>query len=101
MTSIKSALQSAAGQLQKISEEYKLEAEILLMFTLEKPRSYLHAWPEKILTQKQLENFLRASTEELKNFARLTGNNDVHQLSKEDLCTTNSEISNNTDVEHV
>ena len=57
MTSIKTALQSAAGQLQNISEENKLEAEILLMFVLQKPRSYLHAWPEKKLSEKQLNNY--------------------------------------------
>ena len=49
----------------------------------------------------KLENFLRVSTEELKNFARLTGNDDVHKLSIRDLCTTNSEISNHTAIEHV
>ncbi len=50
---------------------------------------------------KRLENFLRVSTEELKDFARLTGNNNVHGLSIHDLCTTNSEISNHTEIEHV
>ena len=50
---------------------------------------------------KKLENFLRVSTEELKDFARLTGNDDVHKLSIQDLCTTNSEISNHTAIEHV
>lgn len=50
---------------------------------------------------KKLENFLRVSTEELKNFARLTGNDDVHKLSISDLCTANSEISSHTDIEHV
>jgi glutamate synthase domain-containing protein 2 len=50
---------------------------------------------------KGLENFLRASTEELRDFARLTGNDDVHKLSFRDLCTTNSEISNYSDIEHV
>ena len=48
-----------------------------------------------------LESFLRVSTDELKNFARLTGNDDVHKLSLRDLCTTNSEISNHTEIEHV
>jgi glutamate synthase domain-containing protein 2 len=48
-----------------------------------------------------LENFLRVSTEELAMFTRLTGNDDVHQLSLRDLCTTNSEISRYTAVEHV
>ena len=50
---------------------------------------------------KGLENYLRVSTEELRNFARLTGNKDVHDLSVANLCTTNSEISNHTDIEHV
>jgi len=49
----------------------------------------------------QLENYLRASTEEIKDFARLTGNDDVHKLGVQDLCTTNSEISNHTAIEHV
>lgn len=50
---------------------------------------------------KRLENFLRTSTEELKDFARLTGNNDVHDLTMKDLCTTNSEVSNHTKIKHV
>jgi glutamate synthase domain-containing protein 2 len=50
---------------------------------------------------KQLENFLQVSTEELKDFARLTGKDDVHKLSIQDLCTTNSEISGHTEIEHV
>jgi len=50
---------------------------------------------------KRLENFLRVTNNELKDFARLTGNGDVHKLSIEDLCTTNSEISEHTEIEHV
>jgi len=50
---------------------------------------------------KRLENFLRVTTHELQDFARLTGNSDVHRLSTHDLCTTNSEISNHTEIEHV
>jgi hypothetical protein len=46
-------------------------------------------------------NYLRVSTDELREFARLTGNDDVHGLCVRDLCTTNSEISNHTDIEHV
>ena len=49
----------------------------------------------------RLANFLRVCTEELKDFARLTGNDDIHLLSLNDLCTTNSEISGHTDIEHV
>ena len=50
---------------------------------------------------KGLENFLRVTTEELKDFARLTGNDDVHKLSIRDLCTPSSEISDHTDIEHI
>ncbi|WP_440952400.1 glutamate synthase-related protein [Methanococcoides sp. FTZ1] len=53
------------------------------------------------ISAKKLENFLRVSTEELQNFARITGNDDVHKLSINDLCTTNSEISDHTEIEHV
>jgi glutamate synthase domain-containing protein 2 len=49
----------------------------------------------------QLHNFLKVSTNELKDFARLTGNNSVHGLSIQDLCTTNSEISDHTQIRHV
>ena len=48
----------------------------------------------------RLENFLRVCTEELKTFARLSGNDDIHKLAIRDICTTSLEISNCTDVEH-
>ena len=50
---------------------------------------------------QMLGNFLRVSMEELKDFARLTGNDDIHKLSMNDLCTANSEIANFTEIEHV
>jgi glutamate synthase domain-containing protein 2 len=50
---------------------------------------------------QRLENFLKVTNEELKDFARLTGNNDIHKLAMQDLCTTNSEISGYTEIEHV
>jgi glutamate synthase domain-containing protein 2 len=53
------------------------------------------------ISARKLENFLRVSTGELQHFARLTGNNDVHGLSVDDLCTTSSEICGHTNIEHV
>jgi len=50
---------------------------------------------------ERLANFLRVSTDELKAFARLTGHADVHGLHVLDLCTTNTEISEHTPIEHV
>lgn len=48
-----------------------------------------------------LANFIEVCTAELKDFARLTGNDNLHKLSLSDICTTNSEISNHTAIVHV
>ncbi|MBE0521541.1 MAG: rubredoxin [Candidatus Methanoperedenaceae archaeon] len=53
------------------------------------------------ISARKLENFLSVSTWEMKDFARLTGNDDVHDIGVSDLCTTNSEISNHTGIPHV
>lgn len=50
---------------------------------------------------RRLENFLQVTTRELIDFARLTGNRRIHDMSVSDLCTVNSEISGYTRVEHV
>ncbi|MCW3807575.1 glutamate synthase-related protein [Plebeiibacterium marinum] len=50
---------------------------------------------------KRIENFLKVSSAELKDFARITGNVDVHGMDIKDVCTTNSEISDYTDIDHV
>ena len=49
---------------------------------------------------KRVENYLKCSAEELRTFARITGNTDIHGLSVEDLCTINKDISNYTGIAH-
>ncbi len=49
----------------------------------------------------RVANFLNVSLEELKMFARVSGHDDVHALSVDDLCTVNSEISGHTNIPHV
>ena len=49
---------------------------------------------------KRVENYLAVTLEELKTFARITGHENVHQLSVEDLCTINREISEFTNIPH-
>ncbi len=53
------------------------------------------------LSAKRVENFFRATTHELADFARLTGHTDIHDLSISDLRTTSSEISNHSPIAHV
>lgn len=49
---------------------------------------------------KRVENYLKCSAEELKIFARITGNADIHGLSIDDLCTVSEEISEHTNIAH-
>lgn len=49
---------------------------------------------------KRLTNYLNASLEEVKTFARITGHNDIHDLNTDDLVTFNSEISDYTNIKH-
>ena len=49
---------------------------------------------------KRVENYLHCSAEELKTFARITGNVDIHGLSVDDLCTVSEELSEHTNIAH-
>lgn len=49
----------------------------------------------------RVANFLNVAVEELKMFARVSGHDDVHGLTVDDLCTVNSELSNYTNIPHV
>ena len=48
----------------------------------------------------RVANFLNVTLEELKMFARITGHERLHDLSAEDLCTVNREISEFTNIVH-
>ena len=49
---------------------------------------------------QRVANFLKVSFEELKTFARVTGNSDVHGLSMDNLITTDKDISLYTGMRH-
>ncbi len=55
---------------------------------------------ENTTSADAVANFISCSLEELKDFARMTGHNSVHQFEVGDLVTVNSEISDHTDIEH-
>lgn len=50
---------------------------------------------------QRVANYLNISLQELRTFARITGHDDIHDLSSEDLCTVNREISEYTNIAHV
>lgn len=47
-TTLRELLADAARQLADVSQSPRLDAELLLAAALKRPRSYLHAWPERI-----------------------------------------------------
>ena len=49
---------------------------------------------------RRVGNFLNTSLAELKMFARITGHENLHDLSTDDLCTINREISEHTNIPH-
>lgn len=57
--SIEACLAHAKVQLEraKLVEKPTLEAEILLAFVLQKPRSYFYTWPAHLLDQASLQQF--------------------------------------------
>lgn len=56
LPTIKNALHRATGALVA-SESSELDAEVLLARALDKPRSHLRAWPEKILSKNESKHF--------------------------------------------
>lgn len=56
-SSIHQVLRRAENELAAIADHAMLEAEILLAHVLQKPRSFLHAWPQQVLTEAQLTQF--------------------------------------------
>ncbi len=50
---------------------------------------------------QRVANYLNGTAEELRMFTRITGHEDIHDLSLNDICTTNSEISDYTSIKHV
>lgn len=55
--------------------------------------------PEDAAAQR-VGNFLNVSLEEIKTFARITGHDNIHDMTVEDLCTISREISEFTNIPH-
>lgn len=50
---------------------------------------------------ERLTNYLTALNDELKTFSRITGHYNIHDISLDDIATTNKEISDYTNIDHV
>src|SRR5579883_886559 len=56
---IQDALQQAKEKMRSVTDQPMFEAELLLAHVLKKPRPYLYAWPEQVLSEAALTQFLR------------------------------------------
>ena len=89
-----SALLAAACQQYRICGTGQCPMGIATQDPILRKRLQIDAAAERVA------NFFNVSLAELETFARMCGHKNLHDLSVEDLCTTNSEISNFTNISH-
>ncbi len=77
------AIGYARQLFEPISDSAKLDAELLLVKCLQKPRSYLYSWPEKTLPEKAWSDFQKLVEQRLKPtpIAYLLGEREFYSLS--------------------
>ena len=83
--SVKNAIATGANLLASSSDSAKLDAQVLLLNILQKPRSYLFTWPEKQLTDEQYQAFQRACERRLQGepVSHITGCREFWSLQLE------------------
>lgn len=57
MLTIKNSLTLSVEKLSSLSDSVQLDCELLLSYILNKPRTYLHTWPDTTLSDKELNEF--------------------------------------------
>lgn len=84
------AIAWATQTLRNTSDSPKLDAEVLLLHVLDKPKSYLFAWPEAELTDVQLSAFEKLIAE------RETGHPVAHLVGVREFWSLELEVNNST-----
>ena len=87
---LEQAIAAGANLLAPSSESAKLDAQVLLLHILQKPRSYLFTWPEHALNAEQQQQFNTFCQRRLKGepVAHITGLREFWSLSLEVNATT-------------
>jgi release factor glutamine methyltransferase len=89
--SLRQAQQSAVEKLSSIEHaSAELEAALLLCHLLNKPRSYLYAWPEKTLDPEQLSDY------EILIGRRLAGEPIAHITGQREFWSLNLKVTSDT-----
>lgn len=90
MSTIKQILTLSTEKLSSVSDSAQLDSELLLTSIINKPRSYLHAWPEKTLSESELNKF----NSRLKR--RLIGEPIAHILGERGFWSLNLNVTTDT-----
>ncbi len=79
---ISGALKWASSQLEAISDSASLDAEVMLLHIINKPRSYLYTWPEKDLDSAQVSEFKQMLAKRLRGnpIAHIVGEREFWSL---------------------
>ncbi len=79
---ISGALKWASSQLDAISDSASLDAEVMLLHIINKPRSYLYTWPEKDLDSAQVSEFKQMLAKRLRGnpIAHIVGEREFWSL---------------------
>ncbi|GAA61598.1 methyltransferase [Pseudoalteromonas sp. BSi20652] len=87
---LEQAIAAGANLLAPSSESAKLDAQVLLLHILQKPRSYLFTWPEHVLSDEQQSQFNVFIQRRLNGepVAHITGQREFWSLSLEVNATT-------------
>ncbi|WP_076920288.1 peptide chain release factor N(5)-glutamine methyltransferase [Pseudoalteromonas sp. SK18] len=82
---VENAIATGANLLASSSDSAKLDAQVLLLNILQKPRSYLFTWPEKQLTDQQYQAFQHACERRLQGepVSHITGCREFWSLQLE------------------
>lgn len=82
---VENAIAIGANLLASSSDSAKLDAQVLLLNILQKPRSYLFTWPEKQLTDQQYQAFQHACERRLQGepVSHITGCREFWSLQLE------------------
>lgn len=83
-------IEDAIKQLQPVSDSPRLDTELLLCSVLKKDRSFLHAWPEHVLDQKQRNSFQQLLKQ------RLQGIPVAHILGERGFWSLNLKVTSDT-----
>ncbi|MFP3426715.1 peptide chain release factor N(5)-glutamine methyltransferase [Pseudoalteromonas sp. SIMBA_162] len=87
---LEQAVAAGANLLAQSSESAKLDAQVLLLHVLDKPRSYLFTWPERLLSTEQQNTFDTLCARRLNGepVAHITGQREFWSLTLEVNATT-------------